>query len=235
MKISNLFKLYFALFSISGTLVFAGCSLLRDDTVEIIGVSSESSEYTEDSSDSENDAGNTEAASGGAEEGLSDVSAEPELQEDTTAENQTVIYVYVCGAVMYPGVYELEEGSRAVDALKAAGGFSDIADTDAINLARQVYDGEQLYIPYDGEDYTPDTFSDSTDNKAEEAASDSLVNINTADLEELKTLSGIGDAKASAIIEYRKQHGNFNSIDEIINVNGIGDALYQQIKDYITV
>ena len=185
--------------------------MLKDDTVEITGINDE----TDDTADEEAEEESAEDASADTDEGSLQV---------------TEIYVYVCGAVAHPDVYELTEGARAADALDAAGGFLDDADVDAINLAGFVYDGEQLYFPYEGEDYSPESSSGaSTD------SSSGLVNINTATLDELKTLSGIGDVKAAAIIEYREQYGSFGSIDEIMNVNGIGDNLYQQIKDYITV
>jgi competence protein ComEA len=164
---------------------------------------------------------------------------------DSEAASGTVS-TYVCGEVYEPGVYELTEGSRVADAIDMAGGMLDTAAKNYLNLADIVADGSKIYVPSEEEVsdvslITPEsqlysgtgsgTSSDSSDG---EKASNSLVNINTASLDELKTLPGIGDAKAQAIIDYRTQNGSFSSIDEITNVSGIGDSTYSNIKDKIT-
>ena len=140
-----------------------------------------------------------------------------ELSEKACA----VIYVHVCGAVISPGVKALPEGSRAVDALEAAGGFTQEADPAAVNLASKVQDGQKLYFPT-GEETS-----------AEDAQRDERINLNTADKEKLEELPGIGSAKAEAIVRYRKEHGSFERIEELLQVPGIYQSLYDQIRDRI--
>lgn len=130
------------------------------------------------------------------------------------------ISVYITGSVVSPGLYDLPDGSRVADAIEAAGGFLPIADKEQINLAALLVDGAQLNIEnlsfYNA------------------GGSSERVNINTANLEELDTLPGIGPSTAQAIIDHRRQYGKFQRIDEITNVTGIGPATYDRIKDLIT-
>ncbi len=154
--------------------------------------------------------------------------------EETDASSEEPIYVYVCGAVENPGVYELKAGARVYEAVDAAGGLLENADQIHTNQARVLTDGEQVTIlteeeasslPIDAEIHTD----------ASENSGGGLVNINSATAEELKTLNGIGEAKAEAIISYREENGAFRSIDEIMNVTGIGESLFLNIKESITV
>jgi competence protein ComEA len=144
------------------------------------------------------------------------------------------IYVYICGAVASPGVYELEKGSRLYEAVDMAGGMSDEADRTYLNMARELTDGEQVVV------YTESEVENLKEQEAvlQSVAIDEksgLVNINTADISELVTLSGIGESRARAIIDYREKNGAFGSIEEIKNVDGIKDGLFSKIKDKITV
>lgn len=156
-----------------------------------------------------------------------------ELYTDTegslgeTMPPQPLIYVYVCGAVMQPGVVELAEGSRAAEALEAAGGFAPQAQTDYVNLAAKVADGEKLYFPEEGE---AELLRD-----REEAQASGLVNINTADAQQLCTLPGIGASRAQDIIRYREQNGEFECPEDIMKVSGIKENAYARLKDRITV
>ena len=135
--------------------------------------------------------------------------------------------VYVCGAVAAPGVYELSEGSRVYEAVALAGGMTDEASQTAVNQAELLTDGQMIEIP---------TMEQQQEKAAaEEARTDGLVNINTADLEELKTLPGIGDSKARSIIAYREKNGAFGTIDDIKNVEGIGDGVFAKLEDCIKV
>ena len=129
--------------------------------------------------------------------------------------------VYVSGAVVSPGVYFFQEGDRAFLAVEKAGGFTEDADRDAVNLALPLKDGEQLRIPRRTEEH------------GSNGTGDPRVNINTADVEELMKLSGIGEAKARAIIAYRTRNGPFESPEELKNVSGIGAAIYQNIAEEI--
>ncbi len=131
------------------------------------------------------------------------------------------ISVHVTGAVVSPGIYDIPAGSRVADAVEAAGGFLPLADDENINLAALLEDGAQLNIEK-AEFYNTG------------GGGTSRVNINTATLDELDTLPGIGPSTAQAIIDYRRQYGNFQRADEITNVSGIGPATYERIKDLIT-
>lgn len=136
------------------------------------------------------------------------------------------ICVYVCGAVETPGIVFLPEGSRAADALEAAGGFNSHAAVDAVNLAAKISDGEKLYFP-DCEEYRAQA-------EKQASASAGLVNINTADAAQLCTLPGIGESRAADIIAYREAHGGFASCEDIMNVSGIKESVYNKISDKIT-
>lgn len=140
------------------------------------------------------------------------------------------IVVHITGAVPRPGVYQFPQGARMQDAISAAGGFLAEAEKSGINLARPLEDGEQLDIPFvDG--FSPviptpiETFIPSSD----------LININTASVDELDTLPGIGPTTAQKIVEYRDTNGPFINIEDIVNVSGIGPTTYDRIKDLITV
>ena len=145
--------------------------------------------------------------------------------EQTAA--QTVIFVHVCGEVLNPGVYELPEGSRIVDAVKAAGGLSAEASEESVNLAEVVTDGMQVVIPNRAEAEA------AAKQMAESAAG--LVNLNTATKAQLMELPGIGESKAEDIIHYRETVGGFRTIEEIMQVPGIKDAGFRKIKDRIAV
>lgn len=143
-----------------------------------------------------------------------------------------MIYVHVCGAVKTPGVVELPEGSRAEDALLAAGGFAEGAAREYVNLAAKVKDGERLYFP------TEEELLQNGGKTHAEAASEAgtgLVNINTADVKALCTLSGIGESRAADIIKYREKHGDFKKCEDLMKVPGIKTKLYEGIRDSITV
>lgn len=150
-----------------------------------------------------------------------------EPQEDLVQAD--TIFVYVCGAVCSPGVYELPADSRAYEAVAQAGGMSEDAAGTAVNLAEVLTDGQKLQIPFQGE------VSDAQVSDSGEVTTDSRVNINTASLEELMTLKGIGQTRAEQILEYREKHGSFASSEAIMNVDGIKQGTYDKIKDNIRV
>lgn len=140
--------------------------------------------------------------------------------------------VYICGAVLYPGVYYMEAGSIKQDVLDAAGGFTEDAVTWYVNLAEEITKGEKIYVPYEEElelGITPLADNDTSTSES------SLVNINTADKQKLMTLPGIGESKANSIIAYREQNGAFSCTEDICRVDGIKEGLYNKIKDLITV
>lgn len=154
-------------------------------------------------------------------EGHSDISSSEENKKPGKS-----MCVHVCGAVSKPGVYILEKESRVIDAIKKAGGFTDNACEDYVNLAKSVEDEEKIYIPTVEEAEKISLTSDSGEKK---------ININLATEEELKTLPGVGDSKAASIIEYRGKHGRFKRIEDIMKISGIKESMFQKIKDRISV
>ena len=140
-----------------------------------------------------------------------------------------VVVLHVHGAVGEPGIVELPLGSRVVDAIAAARGPTDDADLGAVNLARIVADGEQLYVPRVGEAPPP------SDGGATGADASGRVNINTADAAALETLAGVGPALAARIIAWREQNGPFRSVDELTAVSGIGPKTLDGMRDQVTV
>ncbi len=141
------------------------------------------------------------------------------------------VTVYVTGAVENPGVYQLPPGSRVEAAIQAAGGWKPSANQSAINLAQPLEDGQSIYVPLPGEKVpTP-----STEKKATQETIDQIVDINSASVELLDQLPGIGPTKASEIVSYRQNNGAFDTIEEILNVPGIGPGIFEDIRDLITV
>ena len=163
-----------------------------------------------------------------AEEIVTEATGTETTGTETTGEEKTVsIWVYVCGQVRHPGVYELPEGSRITDAVEAAGGMTEAAAETYLNLAEALSDGQKIEVP-----------SVETAHALEAAALDGtsgLVNLNRATEAELMTLSGIGQTKAQAVLNYRDVHGGFSSVEEIMNVDGIKEGLYNRIRDQIKV
>lgn len=172
------------------------------------------------------------------------------------APTKAPIAVHVIGAVPRPGLYEFAEGARVQDAIDAAGGLLAQASVEALNLAAPLEDGKQLVIPYkdgtqvmtepeegvelpsSGFDLTPppppSDFSPAIETPVAGSSAD-LVNINTATLDELNTLPGIGPTLAQRIIDYRTANGPFSAIEDLMNVSGIGVSTFDEIKDLITV
>lgn len=148
----------------------------------------------------------------------------PVVKEITSTKNTSSdkIVVHVCGAVNKSGVYSLNAGSRVIDALEAAGGFTTEACLDVLNLAARAIDGQRIYVPKEGE-VIPFT---------EESG---LVNLNTATIEELDKLPGIGEIPAQRIIDYRKANDGFKNVEELQKVEGIGLKKFEDLKDKVTV
>lgn len=149
-----------------------------------------------------------------------------------------LIKIHIIGEIKNPGIIEITEGSRIADAIEKAGGVTKEADVSKVNLAYLLQDGQKVYIPNKNDEeieYIEDTAGNNVIVEDKTSKKESKVNINTATQTELETLSGIGPSTALKIINYRKENGKFNSIDEIMNVSGIGEAKYESIKDYICV
>ena len=153
-------------------------------------------------------------------------------QETKMTQEETVhkIMVYVCGAVKQSKVVELEEGKRVIDAIELAGGLSEDAEPESINLAAFLYDTQKIYVPKIGEVIDKNDFTGQNN-----SIEISKIDLNKADKKELMNLNGVGEVTAKAIIEYREKNGPFKSIEEIKNVSGIGEKSFEKIKDYIKI
>jgi competence protein ComEA len=143
--------------------------------------------------------------------------------------------VHVAGAVNDPGVFNLPPAARVQDAVDQAGGLADTADSGLINLAKPLQDGMQVWVPHKQDAQALDIVPDTGKQDHLLNQSGNLVNINTATQAELETLSGIGPVIASAIIQYRLDHGPFEQIGDIQAVKGIGPATFEKIEAYITL
>ncbi len=139
-------------------------------------------------------------------------------------------YVYVCGYVNKPDVYKCREGARIYEVIELAGGFSDKADREYLNLVEIVEDGQRIYVPSEEE-----VLSAQSEGGIGSILGSEKVNINTAGAEQLMTLPGIGEARAQDIISYRNANGRFEQIEDIMKVGGIKNASYEKIKDLIKV
>ena len=138
------------------------------------------------------------------------------------------IFIHLSGEVNYPGLIKLKKGQRLYEAINMAGGATDYADLDLVNLALVLSDQDKIYIPRIGEEAPSFLITQTHD------LSNSKININKASKEELIKLDGIGDKTADAIIKYRDENG-FNQIEDIMNVPGIGQGKYNRIKEDITI
>lgn len=154
----------------------------------------------------------------------------------TPTSTPSPLRVYVTGAVLRPDVYQLAPGGIVKDAIEAAGGATDDADLKRVNLAQELHDQQQVYVPRIGEtDAPPPVTGEEPASPPGSSTTGAKINLNTATLEELDILPGIGPAIAQRIIDYREANGPFKSIEEITLVSGIGDTTYEKIKDRITV
>lgn len=167
-----------------------------------------------------------------------------EKKTEEKSENQgkgSVVYVHVCGQVNVPGVYELPEGSRIYEAVAAAGGMTEQAAGERLNQAAAVEDGQQIYVlskeeaARDAESAGGETGVLDASIPGRSQAEDGKVNLNTATSEELMTLSGIGEAKAEAILRYREEHGGFQKIEELMEVEGIKEGVFHKIKEQVKI
>ena len=157
-------------------------------------------------------------------------------EEIETENTQEKIMVHIIGEVKNQGVVVLESGARIVDAIDAAGGETDEADLTKLNLAYILNDGEKIKVPKKGEEQQEYITSTSGLETSEENKTESQkININTANLEELTKLPGIGEATANKIISYRKETGKFKTIEDLKNVPGIGNSKFDNLKDMITI
>lgn len=162
----------------------------------------------------------------------------PVISAQTQAKSkEQLITVYVSGAVARPGLYELPAGIRAQEAVEAAGGFTEAANQEKVNLAKKLKDGSQVNVPAlkgSKKAITGTNASAGTASIGSQQKQSGLVNINTASITELDSLPGVGEVTAQKIIEYRQQH-YFMRIEDIMQVKGIGEAKFNKMKDRLTV
>ena len=162
---------------------------------------------------------------------------EGEDKNDEKTENKvSKIKVHITGEVLNQGLIELEEGSRIDDAIKVAGNITEFADLSKVNLAYELSDGQKVYIPSikdESEEYISENAGENV--IEDEDVKDGKININTADIDLLQTINGVGESLANKIIDYRKQNGKFKSIDDLKNVSGIGEKKFEDIKDKVIV
>lgn len=183
---------------------------------------------SEEADDSEN----------GADEGEDAVPAGEDSLEEKAVQEEDTAFVYVCGAVNSPGVYELKKDARVYEAIELAGGVTEEAAQELINQAQTVTDGERIYVPNKEE---AEAYGNGTDIMGLERTGETdgntkgKININTAGKEELMTLTGIGESKAESILNYREEHGDFQSTEDLMQIEGIKEGVFNKIKDDITI
>jgi len=168
------------------------------------------------------------------------VSAESEMAEaEDPAQAESVpavtVVIHVAGAVSAPGVYELPDGARVNDALKAAGGALGSAAVDTLNLARILTDGEQVYVPTQDEIAEGAAGPGMSAAAAPSSGAAGVVNLNTASVAELDALPGIGPSTAQKIVDDRAANGPFGTVDDLMRVSGIGAAKLDSLREYVTV
>lgn len=162
---------------------------------------------------------------------VSESSAEHAGQDDV----QSTFFVHVSGAVHNPGLCEVPADARVADAIDAAGGFTDAAIADSVNLARPVADGEQIRVASgDGAD-DPATQTASEQPAEQGAGGAGLVNVNSASSTELTALPGIGQATAEKIVADRQANGPFKTVDDLKRVSGIGDKKFEALRDLVCI
>jgi competence protein ComEA len=179
----------------------------------------------------EGDGGGTQVSNDWIEEELPmDSNESPSLELEENPQEEENLVVDVKGAIKSPGVYEMKLGDRVIDVIEQAGGLHENADSNNINFAMKLVDEMVLYIPIVGEEKIIEPTVGGMQNQ-----DGGKVNLNKASEAELQTLTGVGPAKATAIIEYRNQNGGFKKVEEIMEISGIGEKTFEKFKDQITV
>lgn len=213
---------------------------VNDSTVAAEETFAEESFQWEEASETQETEGTEHTVSGEKQTGYET----EEAKEGTPESSGENCYVYICGQVMNPGVYQLEAGQRIFEAVELAGGFSEKARPEYLNLAEPVFDGMKIFVPdetqtsdvpWNGQPGGAATGQVSGGADSGEHVLKSKVNINSASKEELMTLTGIGESRAEDIIRYRREEGAFSRIEDIMKVPGIKEASFQKLKDQIEV
>lgn len=217
----KLWKLQVILILVFGSLAVGGCSQRKQAGLFEAGGGTEGPETAEDSRDTESVVQSMQEDRGSGQE----------------AQTEGMIYVQVCGAVNQPGVVTLPAGSRVFEAILLAGGLTQEAAENSVNQAQVLADGQQIMVWTREEMQEKEIIPGEVEiaGTDSEDAQEKKVNLNTATAQELMTLSGIGEAKAADILAYREQNGGFQSIEDIMKIRGIKEAIFERIKDQITV
>lgn len=153
------------------------------------------------------------------------------VQEDTVPK----VTVYISGAVLKPGIYEVRAGTRVIEALEAAGGLLENADMNRTNMARKVKDGMHIRVWEKSDKRETVRNSGKGQNGEVKTSNAEKININSADINQLMQLTGVGLLTAQNIVEYRSKHGAFQNIDDLIKVPGIGPRTLQKIRNQLTI
>ena len=146
----------------------------------------------------------------------------------SSRDKKRMLTVHVAGAVAKPGLYRLTEGSRVADALSMAGGATQDGILDDVNLASRIKDGQKVLVPRSNGTL-------SSEGATEQGGASALINVNTADEEELEKLPGVGPSLAKSIVEYRRRNGPFSTVEELDNVGGIGPGKLELMKEQVTI
>jgi competence protein ComEA len=157
----------------------------------------------------------------------------PDATSAPSPQAAATIFVHILGAVARPGLYELSEGDRAVDAVAAAGGFTPDADRSQLNLARFVTDGEQIAVPAAGAAAPVGGTPGGAPGGG--AVVPGKVNINTADAATLETLPRVGPAMAERIIAWREENGRFAAVEDLMSVSGVGEKTFESLRELVTI
>lgn len=204
-------------------MILAGCGILGWSLVSRPATIEAAAQHN----DAENDSAPFDEAS---------FAAEP-VEEAATAQAtaEPAMLVYVSGAVRAPDVYQLPPDARVKDVVLAAGGFADGADSDAINLAARLDDGQHIHVPWQGQAALQEQVPGDDEAVSSAEAPDALLDLNRADASDLEGLPGVGSTTAERIIAYRDEHGPFTSVDELKQVKGIGPALFAKLAPLVRV
>ena len=230
------------------SLLLGGCSgRAKEPVLEQIGAADETADQREKTDDDFSEFNSSGDDSRNSEETAAQKDSLPTgkndnedgNENDNENDDENSVTVHVCGAVQKEGVYTLPAGSRIRDAVDAAGGFAQGADTEWLNLAARLEDEWQICVPTKDEAEELRAMqlkeaSGRSDQSDQQKENGGKISLNKASREELMKIPGIGEKKAQSIIEYREQNGRFESIEDLMKVPGIKEASFQKLKEYIT-
>lgn len=200
-----------------GTIIYKQVGKLEDN-VYVVSESEENNKQTISSDNEKND------------DKIEDI----KVKKNNKDINNKVVTIYISGEVNSPGVVTIDSDKRLSDAVGELGGLTNDADFNKINLAMKIEDEKHYIIPKIGEELEANNEEPETDGSFDNKDSNKI-NINTATIQELDSLPGVGEATANKILNYRQENGKFKSIEEIKNVNGIGDKKYEDLKEVICI